>query len=325
MVKKKDRSWRPCGDFRCLNLVTKADKYPVPNLADFSSQLEGCTVFSTLNLKNGYLQVPLEQTVTPKKAVITPFGLFEFLRMPFGLKNAGMAFQHYMDNIFIGIDFIFIYLYDIFVASRNRWEHLIHLQEVFRRLQQAGLILNLAKCTFGQISVDFLGHQVSSSGIRPLANKVEALHHHPRPATVKELQQFLGLLNFYRRFIPGAAKTLAPLTEELKGSPSGSTKLQWTAAMIVAFDTAKTSLCSSALLSHPSSAAELVVVTDASSSHMGAALLQRRCRGDPWQPLGFFSKKLDSTQMSYSAFDRELLAAFSAIRHFCFQVEGRQF
>ena len=226
MVKKKDGSWRPCGDFRCLNLVTKADKYLVPNLADFSSQLEGCTVFSTLNLKNGYLQVPLEQTATPKKAVITPFGLFEFLRMPFGLKNAGMAFQHYMDNIFIGIDFIFIYLYDIFVASRNRWEHLIHLQEVFRRLQQAGLILNLAKCTFGQISVDFLGHQVSSSGIRPLANKVEALHHHPRPATVKELQQFLGLLNFYRRFIPGAAKTLAPLTEELKGSPSCSTKLQ---------------------------------------------------------------------------------------------------
>ena len=95
--------------------------------------------------------------------------------------------------------------------------------------------------------------------------------------------------------------------------------------MIVAFDTAKTSLCSSALLSHPSSAAELVVVTDASSSHVGAALLQRRRRGDPWQPLGFFSKKLDSAQMSYSAFDRELLAAFSAIRHFCFQVQGRQF
>ena len=130
---------------------------------------------------------------------------------------------------------------DILVASRDWREHLIHLREVFRRLQQAGLILNLAKCTFGRTSVDFLGHQVSGSGIRPLADKVEALRRHPCPTTVKELQQFLGLLNFYRRFIPGAAKTLAPLTEELKGSPSGPTKLQWTAAMIVAFDTAKTS------------------------------------------------------------------------------------
>ena len=184
MVKKKDGSWRPCGDFRRLNLATKADKYPVPNLADFSSQLEGCSIFSTLDLKNGYLQVPLEQTATPKTAVITPFGLFEFLRMPFGLKNAGMTFQRYMDNIFNGLDFVFIYVDDILVASKDRREHLIHLREVFRRLQQAGLILNLAKCTFGRTSVDFLGHQVSGSGIRPLADKVEALRRHPRPATV---------------------------------------------------------------------------------------------------------------------------------------------
>ena len=325
MVKKKDGSWRPCGDFRRLNLSTKADKYPVPNLADFSSQLEGCSVFSTLDLKNGYLQVPLEKSAVPKTAVITPFGLFEFLRMPFGLKNAGMTFQRYMDHTFNGLEFVFIYVDDILVASRNRQEHLLHLREIFRRLKQAGLILNLAKCTFSRPSVEFLGHQVCSSGIRPLTAKVEALRRHPKPATVKELQQFLGLLNFYRRFIPGAAKTLAPLTEQLKGAPAGSSKLQWSAAMSTAFDTAKASLSASALLSHPSSSAELVVVADASSSHVGAALHQRRRTSDPWQPLGFFSKKLDRAQVSYSAFDRELLAAFSAIRHFRFQVEGRQF
>ena len=148
MVKKKDGSWRPCGDFRRLNLSTKADKYPVPNLADFSSQLEGCSVFSTLDLKNGYLQVPLEKSAVPKTAVITPFGLFEFLRMPFGLKNAGMTFQRYMDHTFNGLEFVFIYVDDILVASRNRQEHLLHLREIFRRLKQAGLILNLAKCTF---------------------------------------------------------------------------------------------------------------------------------------------------------------------------------
>ena len=93
MVKKKDGSWQPCGDFHCLNLATQADKYPVPNLGDFSSQLEGCTVFSTPDLKNGYLQIPLEKSAVPNTAIITPFGLYEFLRMPFGLKNAGMTFQ----------------------------------------------------------------------------------------------------------------------------------------------------------------------------------------------------------------------------------------
>ena len=173
--------------------------------------------------------------------------------------------------------------------------------------------------------MEFLGHQVCSSGIRPLADKVEALRRHPWPATVKELLQFLGLLNFYRRFIPGAAKTLAPLTEVLKGSPTGSSRLHWSEAMTAAFDTAKTSVSSSALLSHPSSSAELVVVADASSSHVGVALHQRRRAIDPWQPLGFLSKKLNRAQVSYSTLFRELLAAFSAIRHFRFQVEGQQF
>ena len=120
LVKKKDGSWRPCGDFRRLNLDTKADKYQVPNLADFSSHLEGCTVFSTLDLKNGYLQVALEPSAVPKTAVITPFGLFEFLRIPFGLKNAGMTFQCFMHWLFNGLDFVFIYIDNILIASKSR-------------------------------------------------------------------------------------------------------------------------------------------------------------------------------------------------------------
>ena len=120
MVKKKDGSWRPCRDFCHLNLATKPDKYPVPNLGDFLSQLEGCKVFSTLDWKNGYQQVPLEKLVVPKTAIISPFGLFEFLQMPFGLKNAGMTFQWYMDQIFNGLDFVFIYIDNILVASKFR-------------------------------------------------------------------------------------------------------------------------------------------------------------------------------------------------------------
>ena len=102
----------------------------MPNLADFSSHLDGCSVFSTLGLKNGYLQVPLEQSVVPKMAVITPFGLFEFRRMPFGLKNAGMTFQPFMDQLFNGLDFVFIYIHDVLIASKSRQEHAGHLREV---------------------------------------------------------------------------------------------------------------------------------------------------------------------------------------------------
>ena len=154
---------------------------------------------------------------------------------------------------------------------------------------------------------------------------MEALRLHPQPSNIKELQGFLGLLNFYCRFIPKVAQLLAPLTEVLKGAPRATCKLQWSQPMLTAFLSAKLSLASAAELAHPSSAAEPAVVPDASSSHVGAALHQRSFNGGPWEPLGFFSRKLDKAQISYSAFDRELLAAFSAIRHFRFQLEGREF
>ena len=200
--------------------------------------------------------------------------------------------------------------------------------------------------TFGRFSVDFVlpawsstcpsallhAPPWNSSAIRCLP---AALGHYlakwrlsactPQPSNIKELQGFLGLLNFYRRFIPKAAKLLAPLTEVLKGAPSATCKLQWSQPMLTAFLSAKLSLASAAELAYPSSAAELAVLADASSSHMGAALHQRSFNGGPWEPLGFLSRKLAKAQISYSAFDRELLAAFSAIRHFRFQLEGREF
>jgi len=325
LVKKKDGSWRPCGDFRRLNLVTAEDKYPVPNMADFAGQVEGCTVFSKLDLKNGYLQVPLHPEAIPKTAVITPFGLFEFLRMPFGLKNAGMTFQRLMDRVLAGLPFVFVYIDDILVASPDLDTHLEHLRAVFQRLRQAGLQLNLQKCELARGAVEFLGHRLSAAGCRPLEDKVAAITRRPLPNTVRELQQFLGMLNFYRKFIPAAARILCPLTSALKGSPAASAPLQWNQEMRDAFSAAKAALAAASALAHPSSAAELALVCDASSTHVGAVLQQRRPGLDHWEPLGFFSRKLDSPQLKYSAFDRELFAAFAAVRHFRSQLEGRSF
>jgi hypothetical protein len=177
---------------------------------------------------------------------------------------------------------------------------------------------------FGQPVVEFLGHSVTGDGAAPLEDKTAAIRAFPRPTTVKELQGFLGTVNFYRRFIPGAAKILAPLTDALKGGGKGSTAIGWSPVMEAAFLVAKASLVSAATLAHPSPSAELGLMVDASSTHVGASLQQRR-GGGAWEPLGFFSRKLNTAQSKYIAFDRELWAVFSGIRFFPFMLEGREF
>jgi hypothetical protein len=187
LVKKKDGSWRPCGDFRHLNLITVTDKYPLPNMADFSARLDGCTVFSKLDLNKGYLQVPVTTADVPKTALITPFGLFEFIHMPLGLKNAGMTFQRMMDHIFADLPYVFIYLDDVLIATRSAADHRKHLRQVFQLLSDNGLLLNVQMCVLAASSIDFLGHRITANGIQPLPGRVEAINTFPSPHTIKDL------------------------------------------------------------------------------------------------------------------------------------------
>ena len=272
----------------------------------------------------GYLQVEVAPGDVPKTAIITPFGLFEFVRMPFGLKNAAQTFQRMMDRIFGGLPWAFVYLDDILVASSDMAAHLGHLEAIFKILAANGLVINPEKCCFAQQTVEFLGHAVSSAGILPLPAHVQAVAAFPRPANIKDLQRFLGMVNFFRRFLPGIARTLRPLTDALVG---GGKLLQWSVSLEAAFTAAKAALAAATVLSHPDSSAEVALATDASDSHVGGVLQQRQCvKGvAAWRPLAFFSAKLSSTQQRYSTFDRELLAAFLAIRHFRFALEGREF
>jgi hypothetical protein len=324
MVQKKDGTWRPCGDYRQLNLQTIEDKYSLPNMADLAARLDGCSVFSKLDLRKRYLQVPVAAADIAKTANITPFGLFEFTCMPFVLRNVGMTFQRLMDTVLGGLPFAFVYLDDIFVASPAEKTHWLHLQAVFSVLQQNSLIVNPEKCLLACSTVDFLGHRLSASGIGPLPSRVQAIAEFPRPATVKQLQAFLGLFNFYRRFIPAAAKVVRPLTGALRGGPKGTATLSWTPAMATVFLAARGALSSSAVLAHPAAGAEISLVTDASATHVGAVVQQCR-RGGAWRPLGFFSAQLNKAEANYSAFDRELLAVVAAIRHFRYMLEGRSF
>ena len=320
MVPKSDGSWRPCGDYRRLNLITTHDKYPLPSILDLSAKLHGCKYFSCIDLVKGYHQVPMEPADIQKTAIITPFGLFEYLFMPFGLTNAAQTFQRLMDRLFGHLPFVFTYLDDHLIASSSLEEHLKHLTEFFQILHDNGLTINPGKCTFAVTSLKFLGHMVSETGLVPLPRHVAAIQNFPPPSSVKHLQQFLGLINFYRRFLPSIARTLKPLTDLLRGSPK---TLEWPLAAAGAFVAAKEALVAAVPLSHPAPGSRLSLAVDASDTHVGGVLQQLENRS--WRPLAFFSQKLSPTQVRYSTFDRELQAAFSTIRHFRFLLEGRRF
>ena len=325
MVRKKDGGWRPCGDYRRLNNVTVRDSYPLPNMMDFAATAAGCTIFSKIDLRKGYHQIPMHPDSIQKTAITTPFGSFEYLRMPFGLMNAGSTFQRKADVAVADLKRVFAYLDDMDVASKNVEDHKRHLRELFLRLREHNLVINLEKCVFGAPSIDFLGHRVSAAGVEPLDDHVIAIQQFPKPRIVKELQGFLGMVNFYRRFIQGAAKILKPLTDSLRGNVKGTAQLTWSAAMETAFAAIKQALSQVALLAHPLQGATLSLVVDASDTHVGACLQQQQTATGAWEPLGFYSKKLDSAQTKYSAFDRELLACYLGIRHFRYMLEGQNF
>lgn len=310
LVPKGENGWRPCGDYRALNARTIADSYPVRHIQDYAYNLAGCTIFSTIDLVKAYQQIPVNPDDICKTAITTPFGLFEFPFMTFGLRNAGQTFQRFIDEVTSELDFCYAYIDDILVFSQSADAHERHLRILFQRLSDYGIVINSKKCVFGAPEVRFLGYLVSTTGTRPPSERVKALQEYPLPKTMRGLRRFLGMVNFYRRFLPQASNLQAPLHAFFNGPKTkGSQPVQWSSELIEVFIKCKDSLASATLLVHPQPSAHLGLFTDASNQSIGSCLQQ--CVDG-----AFFSEKLTPKQSVWPAYQRELLAIYESVKHF---------
>ena len=273
LVRKKDNSIRFCVDYRKLNEVTKKDSYPLPRIDDTLDTLGGTAFFSTLDLKSGYWQVELDEESREKTAFVTHAGLYEFLVLPFGLTNAPSTFERLMEIVLRGLTWkiCLIYIDDIIVFSKTFEEHLQHLELVFQRLREANIKLKPSKCHFGKSEVRFLGHVVSKDGGLPDPEKIKVVKEFPIPKNARELKSFLGLAQYYKRFVKDYSMKAAVLNK----LTSTKTKVfEWTPECQKAFETLKNALTNPPILAYPDFSQTFQLQVDASNTSIGYVLSQ---------------------------------------------------
>lgn len=313
MVKKKSGEYRFAVDYRRLNAITTTINYPLPRFEDVIDMVGNAKYFSTMDLVSGFWQIPIAPESRHKTAFISHEGLFEFNRVPFGLKNSPVVFQHIMETALRGLHYrnVLVYIDDIIVFSKDFDSHIENLQEVFDHLRGAGLKLKPSKCHFGVKQVAYLGHILTKHGVMADPEKVRLVKEFPEPRNQKELRGFLGLANYYRKFIEGFAATAAPLTKLL----TKDTNFIWDNDAQKAFDVLKTKLTTAPILAYPDFDKEFILYTDASANAIGYVLGQRD--DDKRERVICFSGRgLRASEKNWSVSEKECLAVIEGIKYF---------
>lgn len=308
---KSDGSPRFITDFRKVNSVTVRDSYPLPRLEDCVDNLGNAKFVSKLDLLKGYWQVPLTDRASNIAAFVTPDHFLQYTVMAFGMCNAPATFQRLINTVIAGVSNCNAYLDDLIIYTDSWDEHLRVLTQVFGRLAQANLTLNLSKCEFGKATVTYLGRQVGQGQVRPIEAKVAAITACSVPTTRKALRSFLGMAGYYRSFCRNFSTVVQPLTQLL----SPKVDFVWTPECQAAFDSAKALLCHAPVLAAPDLTKPFKLEVDASAVGAGAVLLQEDAEGVD-HPVCYFSRKFNKHQLNYSTIEKETLALLLALQHF---------
>ena len=313
VVKSDGKSLRICGDFKLtVNQASKLDRYPIPKVEDFFAKLTGGKAFTKLDLSQVYQQLDEK---SQKYAVInTHRGLFQYNQLPFGISSAPGIFQRVMESILNGIPGVVVYIDDVLVIGRFEQEHLSALEEVLCRIMESGLRPRKDKCVFLVPSVVYLGDQIDSEGLHPVAEKVEVVQEAPAPQNVSELKSYLGLLTYYSRFLPNLSSLLLKHNEPW----------HWTSRQKKAFERSKELLLSSQLLVHFDPNLEIHLACDASSYGIGAVLSHKMPDGSE-KPVGFVSRTLTDAEKKYSQIEKEGLACVYGVTRFHSYLFGHRF
>ena len=321
VVPKKDGRLRICGDYKVtINPSLDVDQHPLPKPEDIFVSLSGETKFTVLDLLQAYNQLLLDDHSKKLVTINTHQGLYSYSRLPFGVASAPAVFQRTMECILQGIEGVACYIDDIIITGRTTKEHLDRLEEVLKRLAQHGVKARKDKCRFLQDSVEFLGHMIDAKGIHTTPDKLQAIVDAPSPQNVTELRSFLGLLNYYGKFISQSATIMHPLNALL----CKNVKWRWTPQCQESFEQAKRALSSSSLLIHYDPALPIRLAADASAYGIGAVIAHVLPDGSE-RPVAFASRTLTSAERNYSQIEKEALALVYGVKRFHTYLYGRHF
>lgn len=327
LAPKADGTQRFCVDYRRLNAATIPDSYPLPRADDCLDSLGEAVIFTTLDCNSGYWQIPLAKEDMDKTTFISHMGTHRYVRMPFGLRNAPATFQRALDIILSGVRWqtCLIYLDDVIVFSKSVEQHVRDVDEVLQLLGAAGVSLKLKKCEFFQPRVNYLGHVITPGKLSMAADRAQGFRNSTFPHEKGMMMSFLGAANYFRRFVPNFAKIARPLTDMTKkDAPNRVDKP--TEEQTRAFELLREALSNPPILALPRLGCPLMLDTDASGYQLGVALMQQASPLDfkSWEPIGFWSKSLNSAEKNYSATERECLAVVWGMTSLRPYVEGQK-